>query len=695
MQATPCKVFNYSLLNDVPVRSLRGKHNDTTYNDCIIMLDTETSKEKQNKLYIDKGKLKYETVRNYVVAWSIAIMVNHQIVAGLYGNNPIECVNCIDAIQHAMQGDKTVIYIHNMSYDWVFLRKFLLKQFGEPIRQLQTKPHYPIMFEFLNGLVLRDSLILSQKSLEKWANDLNVEHKKAVGKWQYDKVRTQKEVYSSDEILYFMNDVYAGVECLDITIALTHSISVYYLPYTATGIVRKQFKKIGAYYRAHNRYISMLLTYQQYKQMLHTYHGGYVHANRFFAGILVDECIIMCFDFNSSYPFCMLAYKFPMEKFGPLDDKNIQFILDNSEKYAFMFTLIFAGHIELKRDCVMPFLQLSKCENVLNPVLDNGRILAADYVEINLTEIDLEIIAKQYKYDKHICTNISFAKKDYLPRWFTDEIYKLYYNKCTLKGVDELNYMIEKGKLNSSYGMCVQKVLRDLITEKFDTGINTIEAQDNEELYYKECNKYGMVLPYQWGVWVTAYACRNLFELGSYAETWLYSDTDSVYGINFDLDKIAAYNENCKRLLELNSYDPIQYNGKEFCLGVAVCDDHDDVFKEFKTLGAKKYVCRKMDDSIKLTVAGVPKKAGAKCLNNDLNNFDVGFVFKGTDTGKLTHTYNYVDAIYEENGIIYGDYIDLTPCDYTLDKCRVDDFYADDLYIDENVYIESLGEQIY
>lgn len=691
----PHKLFNYNLLSSTPVNKLRGKNSDTTYNNCIIMLDTETSKEHQNRQVIEGGKLKYETVRNYIVAWSIAVMVDHKIIAGIYGNSPIECVEAIDAIQHAMQGDKTVMYIHNLSYDWVFLRKFLLKQFGDPIRQLQTKPHYPIMFEFLNGLVLRDSLILSQKKLEKWADDLNVEHKKAVGKWQYDKIRTQKEVFTPDEVNYIMNDVYAGVECIDITIALTHSINVYYLPYTATGIVRKQFKKIGQQYRAHNRYLSMLLTYHQYKQMLRTYHGGYVHANRFFAGILIDEVIIRCFDFNSSYPFCMLAYKFPMEKFGTLDDKPISFILDNADDYAFMFKLIIADHVEVDRNCVMPYLQLSKCETALNPVLDNGRILAADYIEINLTEIDLEIIAAQYHIKRHICANINFAKKEYLPRWFTDEIYKLYYNKCVLKGVDDLNYMLEKGKLNSSYGMCVQKVLRDLIEEKFDTGINNITIQDDEELYYKECNKYGMVLPYQWGVWVTAYACRNLFTLGSYAETWLYSDTDSVYGINFDLDKIAAYNENCRRLLELNSYDPIIYNGKEFCLGVAVCDEHDDVFKEFKTLGAKKYVCRKMDDTIKLTVAGVPKKAGAACLNNDLNNFDVGFIFKGEDTGKLTHTYNYIDAIYEENGIIYGDYIDLTPCDYTLDKCRIDDFVADDLYIEEDVCIESLGESLY
>ena len=94
----PHKLFNYNLLSSVPVNKLRGKNSDTTYNNCIIMLDTETSKERQNRQFIENGKLKYETVRNYIVAWSIAIMVDHNIIAGIYGNNPMECVEEIQNV---------------------------------------------------------------------------------------------------------------------------------------------------------------------------------------------------------------------------------------------------------------------------------------------------------------------------------------------------------------------------------------------------------------------------------------------------------------------------------------------------------------------------------------------------------------------------------------------------------------------
>ena len=78
------------------------------------------------------------------------------------------------------------IYFHNLAYDYVFLRLFLFDAFGTPKKQLNTKPHYPIMIGFENGIILKDSLILAGCKLEKWANDLNVNHKKAVGNWQYD-----------------------------------------------------------------------------------------------------------------------------------------------------------------------------------------------------------------------------------------------------------------------------------------------------------------------------------------------------------------------------------------------------------------------------------------------------------------------------------------------------------------------------
>ena len=669
------KDYNYNDLNIIGVKKTRKHKEDKTYNNAVIMSDIETSKQRENTFYFDtKGKKKYNTVINYIVAWSTSIRYNGENLCTIYGNTPDEYIEHLQTLLSILKGDYTVIYFHNLAYDWVFLRKFLIRAFGEPIRQLQTKPHYPILLEFECGLILKDSLILSQKKLEKWADDLQVEHRKAVGSWEYNKIRTQHENFTPDEILYICNDTLAGVECLDLTIKLTNSISVYYLPYTCTGIIRKIIKKEGEKYRAHNRFTRMCMTFPEYTVALNTFHGGYVHANRFYVDMLIED-VIECYDETSAYPYVMLTEKYPMEKFSSLSDKPISFILENSSEYAFMFKLVLVD-VNLKSSCVMPYLQFSKCVKYKNVCTDNGRILAADYIEIYITEIDLEIINDQYNFRYQKCTDIHAAKKDFLPRWFTDIVYKLFFNKTTMKDSDVLNYQIEKGKLNSCYGMSVQKSIRDNIIENFITGDISIENRFNEDEYNKYVENRSSVLPYQWGIWVTAYACRNLFTIGSFCETWLYSDTDSVYGINFDKEKLKEYNNQCIEKLALNSYYPIKYKSKEYNLGVA---ELDGTYTEFKTMGAKRYVCRIDKDTIKLTVAGVPKKTGAKCLNNDLNNFKRGFIFEGEKTNKLTHVYNYVDDIFVDNDIVIGDYIDLYPCDYELDLCNIDDYYTDDI----------------
>lgn len=93
------------------------------------------------------------------------------------GRTPVELIRDMKDIRDALNCDKIFMYIHNLAYDWQFIRRFIYR-YSEPVRQLNVKSHRPIMIELDNGIVLKDSLIIAQRSLEKWANDLDVEHKK-------------------------------------------------------------------------------------------------------------------------------------------------------------------------------------------------------------------------------------------------------------------------------------------------------------------------------------------------------------------------------------------------------------------------------------------------------------------------------------------------------------------------------------
>ncbi len=744
--------FDYNILSNIMYRKRSGRGSNATYNDIIIMADTETSKKPTREIfdydYLDilndiKGKVfkydktfkevgtiqelrhvginmsskgiskidtfyeylkdKYpyifkeeaysdiqsleyiyeylsnnempeERLDNHVVAFTISLRAFDMNLVTLWGHKPSDMVKCIDSLMQHMSGDDTIIYFHNLAYDWVFLRKFIMQKYGTPDKQLNTKSHYPIYIKWGNGLILKDSLILAQRSLDKWAKDMDVEHKKAVGLWDYDKLRTQHEIYSKDELTYIEHDTLAGVECID---KMMHTLNKYLfsMPYTATGIPREQVRNIGKAYNAKDLFNRLCLDYSQYIKAEKVYHGGYTHANRHLVNQVITDGV-QCYDFTSSYPYVLLSEKYPMEKFTNCDDCSIESIINDNDN-AYMLKLILLN-VRLKDDFIaMPALQYSKCVKSINAVLDNGRVLCADYLEIYLTELDAKVIYSQYVWDKHICTNVEMAYKDYLPRWLTDYIYQLFVDKTKLKGGDAVAYALAKSKLNSIYGMMVQKCVKQEIVEDYSSGDYDIEEADPEELYTKYLKNYNSILPYQWGVWCTAYAFYNLFNLGKCCDTWVYSDTDSCYGIGWHDDLLDEYNNNCKRKLLANGYDKVVFNGKEYWLGIAVSEGDNDTYSEYVVQGAKRYCGRCLaDNELHITVAGVPKK-GAACLKDDINNFKPGLIFKGGVTGKKTHKYIYVDDIYiDEYGNETGDSINLSSCDYLLDSVEKVDWMS-------------------
>ena len=652
----------------------RGGHKGVTYNDIIIMADTETSKKPLQK------------EDNHIVAWSICLRAFHYNIATLWGQNPYHFIEMLDRLRKTLTGHDIYLYFHNAGYDLTFLRKFLYEKFGTPENQLNIRPYYPLFVKFANGIIIKDSLILAARGLERWAKDMNVEHQKAMGKWDYNKYRNQSDILTDDELLYIENDVRAGVECIDATLAaLKKNISS--IPYTNTGIIRDVMRKIGKKYHAHDLYVKLAPNWRVQQILETVFHGGYTHANRYCTVRGVNHGIYSgtCYDISSSYPFCILAYKYPMESFFSIERvyDNLDAIKKNAENYAFLCHVVFEN-IRLKDPRFpMPILSMYKALCTIDAINDNGRATEIKLAEYYLNEIDLLLIDKYYTWDKIKIDGVYIAWKDYLPKWFTDKVYELYKNKCSLKGIDDILYGLSKSQINSTFGMCAQHPVSTMIEENYQAGINGEEPYKTnidinfEEEYEKHVKNRNSFLPYQWACWITANAMRNLFELGECIDykndgIWVYSDTDSVFGSAFDMDKINAYNESRIKLLEERGYPGVTVGDNTYHLGVC---ELDKSFMQLKTLHSKCYVYRPlkavgdnfvMGDDLKLTVAGVPKK-GVASLHNNIENFRPFFTFDGLTSGKLAHTHIYVDEIYtDRNGNITGDSINLKPCDYIL-----------------------------
>lgn len=682
--------FDYSKLSYILSRKKNGSRSKITYSETYIMFDTESSKDHFTE-YDEDGKA--ITQENHICAWTISIRAFHDNIVTLRGNKPSEAVHAISLIRNNIGADVVYIFVHNLPWDWMFMRRFLMQEFGEPKKQLNVKSHYPITIQFNNGIIFRDSLILAGVSLARWGDNLNIEHRKAIGSWNYELIRHQNQDYDEEQLHYIEFDTLAGVECLN-KLADNLGDTVVSLPFTSTGIVRRRMRKKGRENYAKNIFNKQLITYEEYRILECVYHGGFTHSNRGCVGWIRNN--VICYDFKSSYPYCMLVEKMPCESYVHMSKNySIQDILKQSDNYSFIFKLVMVNPVLKDPLYPMPCLQFSKCVSSINVIKDNGRILSADYIEIYMNEIDLMLIDKIYTYDTAYCVDVMAAYKDYLPKWFRDEVWEIFKEKCQLeydikilKKGDVSLYNIKKAQLNSLYGMCVTKAIKDEIKETYHDEGDSISGDYylGDIDYKKEFDKYNKnrnnILPYVWGVYVTSYAMLHLFQLSECINDvnhhWLYSDTDSIYSDSWDPVKVKGYNAEVKQKLINAGYGSVKIHDHEYWLGVA---DLDGTYDKFITHGAKRYAVEK-DHKIKITVAGVPKQSYV-CLRS-IEDFKEGFIFYGQGTGKCTHTHIYNDIHIDHNGNEIGDSIDLTPADYTL--ASVDMITFKDLFMEEITY---------
>ena len=130
----------------------------------------------------------------------------------------------------------------------------------------------------------------------------------------------------------------------------------------------------------------------------------------------------------------------------------------------------------------------------------------------------------------------------------------------------------------------------------------------------RDSNKTLRTLYYPWGVYVTAYARRNLFYgILEFGDDYVYSDTDSIKCLNYEkhLNYIQSYNKRCVELsqsicshysLPPDTFSPTDKKGRVRHLGVW---DYEGVYTKFKTIGAKRYLWKKEDTTYFMTVSGV------------------------------------------------------------------------------------------
>lgn len=554
-----------------------------------------------------------------------------------------------------------IIYVHNLSYEFQWFKNYFE---WEKVFSLDSrKPIYALTKQ---GIEFRCSYLLSGYSLEKLGENLTkYKVEKKVGDLNYSLLRHSETILTDKEWGYILND--GLVVMAHIQEEIERLGSIVKIPLTKTGYVRKLCQEKCL--KGENRWTytklikNLTLTPETYQQLKRAFTGGFTHANINY----VDQEIrdVHSYDFTSSYPTVMLSEKFPMSKpFNP-EIKTEEEFYTCLQAYCCMFECEFYN---IQSNCEYEnYISISRCINAEHYVSNNGRLVEADYIKLTLTEQDFFIILNMYKWDSFIIHNMNCFYKDYLPQDFILAILELYEKKTQLKDVEgkEVEYMVSKNMLNSTYGMCVTDICRDEII--YEGNEWTTKQGNIKELIEEYNNNKQRFLYYAWGVWVTAYARHNLFDgIFEFKNDYIYSDTDSIKVVNIDKHKgyIDNYNKRIKEKIKdcFNHYkisferaEPKTKDGKAKPLGIW---DYEGKYDRFKTLGAKRYLTEK-NGKISITIAGVSKKAGAKYLKekyktNDeiFNNFkedlyfppiyeieENGETIEENGSGKLCHTY--------------------------------------------------------
>ena len=589
--------------------------------------------------------------------------------------------------------DLIYVYVQNLGFDLEFVRDRLIIS-----EELHEDSHVPIFVRDERGFELRDSKILSGGlSLKRIGEELNNGLVKKSGDLDYDLIRTPDTPLSDEEMGYCQGDVDVLASYIQKQITLYRGLP--HVPLTNTGRVRRHAGDVifgKAHKGAKARYRELMgecvLTYEEYKQCKDAFAGGYTHANVKYVGKILRD--VLSYDEGSAYPTTMLTEKFPMGRPEHIETCSFDEFREmvNDPDTCIIFRIQFRN-LRVKEgtgDCYLTN-DANRCV-MLHPVSENGRIRECEKYATTCTDVDFRIISRCYTWDNVYISNILRWRADYLPSEIIGIVLDLYNAKTTLKGIPERKdeYQIKKGMLNSMYGMCVTKILRDLVEIKTGEWVKTElteeEERENIEKNNKSMNRF---LYYPWGVYITAYARFNLWTaILTLGDDYIYSDTDSIK-VFTSSEKIEGYLERYhhdlmlkfswmiekRKKFSLNDLHPKDIKGKERQLGIW---DYEGRYDMFKTLGSKRYITWD-GERLEPTVAGIsPDNLGRficeSCATTEemFDMFNDGLHVPQEYTGKLASIY-YDDVDLEVTDYLGHPYhvrqahgVHLKPVDFTL-----------------------------
>ena len=216
----------------------------------------------------------------------------------------IKTLQMIEEEAKDFNGDKICIFVHNLSYEFQFIKDFF--EWKHIICTSQRK----IISAETDYIIFRCTYFLSNMNLEKFMINEHVPEEYLKTNMDYEKERYPWTDINEDEYKYCANDV------IGLHMAVKHRIEdcankdINNLPMTSTGYVRKDCRKAmseNKYNRS--RFKREQLSLEYFKLMHLAFRGGNTHGNRYYVNKIMQ--LLGQKDVRSEYPAMLLLYDIP------------------------------------------------------------------------------------------------------------------------------------------------------------------------------------------------------------------------------------------------------------------------------------------------------------------------------------------------------------------------------------------------
>lgn len=651
------------------------------YDDNIFTLDIETISlfeinGEWRPFDYSLGAKFYKTVRKAAVPYIWQFGCNDDVWCGReFKDIELALRGISDPIIHKY------VYVFNLSYEMQFLLDIFEDNKWTITNMCARNLRQPIQFTIQElNITFRCAYMLTNLSLEK-AAEKYTDIEKAVGDLDYNTAYSPYSELPPEAMYYCEMDILTLYKVIEYFRSPEHYEHVTLIPLTQTGEVRRSLreyvdfwyiKKMWGLVPPEHMYCTLMLTFQGGLT-----HGNAINANRVFRSIGKNpNCDgIWSYDFCSSYPYVMTAFKMPSEEFFSISVNEIE---RYKEKYCLVYDITLKNVRAKKHNHYLSYSKLLEVDhgsiNDYKRILDNGRVVQLKSCRLYCTNYDLECLNIGYDFElviNHVWA--SYARR--LDPRVINFILDRYVAKTTLKHVSEDDpqhdyYVKMKQEINSCYGMAVTNALRsgieynlndgwfghgfdDIVIDKQGKRVRFIDKKIAEMK-----KSYSTLFYYACGCFVTSIARWNLYRCicgieGDDGKTLdgdvIYYDTDSIKGIGGRVESVVRkYNDEVLQRLheaadelkiDIERFMPCDVKGVSHPLGVFENETKGGLYQEFVTLGAKKYCYRTCDGKLHMTVSGV-RKAAVSALNDNIDNFKKGLVFDYDHAKKLIHYYD-------------------------------------------------------